>query len=215
MKSRNICLMMALVVVLGTVSFGAETVHLFLTGKSQGWIKGESTQISLWREDSIEAVAYTQMVVGEPDPKTGITGLVRNHFPVTILKRLDNSTPQLFLAWRNHEPLTAVFKFYRPNPSGDGTTQHFYTVTLRGAFISGIRREVLNAMDPQTAMYPPVERISFTYNEIEEVWEDGGFSVGDEWHADTSKIPLSDVNFDGIVNMNDFAILADEWMTQY
>ena len=70
------------------------------------------------------------------------------------------------------------------------------------------------------AAHPPllsacVERISFTNTEIEEVWEDGGFSVGDEWHADTSKIPLSDVNFDGIVNMNDFAILADEWMTQY
>ncbi len=215
MKNPTMSLVMALVVVLGTVSFGAETVHLFLTGKSQGWIQGDSTQVSLGRENSIEAVAYTQMVVGEPDPKTGITGLVRNHFPVTILKRLDKSTPKLFLAWRNHEPLTAVFKFYRPNPSGDGTTQQFYTVTLRGAFISGIRREVLNVMDPQTAMLPPVERISFTYNEIQEVWEDGGFSVGDEWHADTSKIPLSDVNFDGIVNMNDFAILADEWMTQY
>jgi type VI secretion system secreted protein Hcp len=122
MKNPTMCLVVSLVLVLGTVSFGAETVHLFLTGKSQGWIKGESTQISLGRADSIEAAAYTQMVVGEPDPKTGITGEVRNHFPVTILKRLDKSTPKLFLAWHNHELLTAVFKFYRPNPSGDGTT---------------------------------------------------------------------------------------------
>ena len=121
-KSRNLCLVMILVVVFGTVSFGAETVHLFLTGKSQGWIKGESTQTSLGRENSIEALAYTQMVVGAPDLKTGITGEVRNHFPLTILKRLDKSTTKLFLAWRNHEPLTSVFNFFRPNQSGDGTT---------------------------------------------------------------------------------------------
>jgi len=197
------------------VSFSAETVHLTLIGQDQGWIQGDSTLISLGRENTIEASAYTHMLVGEPDPRNGITGEVRDHFPVSILKKFDRSTPRLFRAWCNHERLQATFKFYRPDPSGDGTTQHFYTVVLNNAYISGIRKEVPNTIDAQTSNYPPVERISFTYGDIQEIWVPDGFAYGDEWHANTTKIPLSDVNFDGIVNMKDFAILADDWMTQY
>jgi type VI secretion system secreted protein Hcp len=145
--------------------FAAETVHLKLEGKAQNWIKGESTQESLGRKDTIECVAYTQMVVMEPDAKTGAAGEVRDHFPITILKRLDKSSPQLYRAWRTGEPCTATFRFYRPNPTGDGTTQQFYTVVLRGARISGLRREVPNTVEPATSNFPPVERVSFTYGD--------------------------------------------------
>ena len=211
------CLLLSLVVCcwLVPMSLGAETVHLFLVGRDQGWIRGDSTQVSLGREDSIEALAYTHMVVAEPDPRSGMAGTVRDHFPVTILKRIDKSSPRLFRAWQRHEPCTATFKFFRPNPTGDGTTQQFYTVELRGVYISGIRQEVPNTMDPATANYPPVERVSFTYADITETWTNDGFEAGDEWHANTTRVPFGDVNFDGIVNMNDFVILADDWMTQY
>lgn len=215
MKPRCLCLSIVCSFCIATVLFGAETVHLFLTGANQGPILGDSTQVSLGREGSIEAIAYTHMLIGEPDPDSGITGTVRDHFPVTILKRLDRSTVRLFKAWRDHERLEAVFKFFRPNPSGDGTTEHFYTVILHRAYISGIRQEVLNCLDLTTANHPPIERISFTYSGIEEIWESDGFTCGDDWHTNTTKVPLSDVNFDGIVNMNDFVILADEWLTQY
>jgi type VI secretion system secreted protein Hcp len=191
------------------VSFGAFTVHLTLTGQTQGWIQGEAS------DNTIEAEAYTHMLVGEPDPRDGITGEVRDHFPVTILKKIDKSSPRLFKAWCTRERLQAVFKFYRPNPNGDGTTQQFYMVTLHNAYISGIRQEVPNTMDPQTQNFPPVERVSFTYSGIEELWVSDGFTYGDDWHTNTTKVPISDVNFDGIVNMADFVIMADEWMTQY
>ncbi len=214
MKNRNWFLLTAMAV-LTSLSFGAETVHLFLSGSIQGVIQGDSTQTSLGRENSIECAGYTHMVMGEPDPRNGITGEVRDHFPLTILKRLDKATPRLFRAWQDRERLQAEFWFFRPNPSGDGTTQQFYKVILHNAYISGIRREVPNTFDPQTSTLPPVERISFTYEAIEEIWMPTGVAAGDEWHANTTKIPLSDVNFDGIVNMNDFVILADEWMMQY
>ena len=215
MKTKALLLSIALCCCIVPASFAAETVHLTLVGKSQGWIKGESTQESLGRKDTIECVAYTQMVVMEPDAKTGAAGEVRDHFPITILKRLDKSSPLLYRAWRTGEPCTATFRFFRPNPMGDGTTQQFYTVVLRGARISGLRREVLNAMDPATSYYPLVERVSFTYGDYYEVFTDGGIEDGDIWHANTSKLPMSDLNFDGIVNLNDFVIMADEWMTQY
>jgi type VI secretion system secreted protein Hcp len=215
MRTRSVFLSFAFCLCFAPASFAAETVHLYLTGAVQGPILGESTQESLGRKDSIEAVAYTHMLIGEPDPESGITGTVRDHFPVTILKRLDRATVRLFKAWRTHERLEAVFKFFRPNPSGDGTTEQFYTVILHDAYISGIRQEVINSMDPAASAYPPIERISFTYNEIEEIWTGDGYTYGDRWHTNTTKIPLSDVNFDGIVNMNDFVILADDWLTQY
>lgn len=205
----------AVLSVLAGLSFGAETVHLTLNGQSQGWIQGEPVQTSLGRANTIACAAYSHMVMGEPDPRNGITSEVRNHFPLTILKILDKATPRLFKAWQTHERLQAEFRFYRPNPSGDGTTQQFFTVILHNAYIAGIRREVPNTLDAQTSNLPPVERISFTYEGIEEIWVPTGVAAGDDWHTNTTKIPLSDVNFDGIVNMNDFVILADDWMTQY
>jgi type VI secretion system secreted protein Hcp len=215
MRTAYSVVSLALCLALTAVSFGAETVHLTVTGANQGWIQGDSTYTSLGRENTIEALAYTHMLVGEPNPENGITGTVRDHFPVTILKRIDRSSPRLFKAWCTHERLEIVIRFFRPNPTGDGTIQQFYTVALRHAYISGIRREVPNCLDPQATYAPPVERISFTYSGIEETWMPDGFVYGDDWHTNTTKVPLSDVNFDGIVNMNDFVILADEWMTQY
>jgi len=216
MKKGNLIAVTVLCCCLVSMSFGAETVHLTLIGEYEQWIRGDSMQTSLGREGTIEVLAYTHMLAAEPDPRNGITGGVQNHFPVTILKRLDRSTPLLFQAWQTHEACTATFRFFRPNPTGDGTTQQFYTVVLRGAYIAGIRQEVPSTIDPATAQYPPVERVSFTYSEITEIWADGGIEYGAEWrHNTAAKIPLSDVNFDGIVNMKDFVILADDWMTQY
>jgi type VI secretion system secreted protein Hcp len=218
MRQSNLLMSIVLCVlccIFSGVSFAAETVHLTLTGVTQGWIQGESIQTSLGRQNTIEAVGYTHMLVTEPNPDTGIAGKVRDHFPVTILKRIDKSSPRLFKAWCTHEELEGIFKFYRPNPNGDGTTEQFYIVVLRGAFISGIRQEVLNCLEPATSNLPPVERISFTYGDIRETWVSDSFTYGDEWHTNITKVPLSDVNFDGIVNMKDFAIMADDWLTQY
>jgi type VI secretion system secreted protein Hcp len=198
-----------------SVLFGAQPAALFLNGVDQGWIQGDSSYVSLGRENCIECLAYSHMLAGEPDPQTGITGKVRNHFPVTILKRLDKATPLLFRAWRNHEQVEAEFRFFRPSPSGDGTIEHYYTVRLSHAYIGGIRQHLASTLDAQFSNYPATERVSFTYGSIEETWEASGDVVGDEWHTTMTKIPLSDVNFDGIVNMHDFVILADDWLTQY
>jgi type VI secretion system secreted protein Hcp len=195
--------------------FGAETVHLFVTGATQGVIQGDSTQTSLGRADSIEAYSYTHMLFAEPDTRNGITGTVHDHFPVTITKAMDKSTVKLFRAWRNHERLQIVVKFYRPNPAGDGTTQQFFTVTLTDAYIAGIRREVPDTLDPATSSNPALERISFTYSAYQEYYVPTDYAYGDEWTKNMTKVPLTDVNFDGVVNMKDFAILANDWLESY
>jgi type VI secretion system secreted protein Hcp len=215
MKRTYLLTALYLVMAVATGASAAETVSVFVTGASQGWIQGDSTRISLGRENSIEATYYSHMLFAEPDAKSGITGTVRDHFPITIVKLLDKATPNLLTAWQNHERLTVIFKFFRPNPVGDGTTQQFCTVTIDHAYIAGIRREVPDTIDPVTSSNPPVERISFTYGGYSEVWTPTGVSAATEWTKNMTKVPLCDVNFDGIVNMKDFAILADEWLDSY
>ena len=209
---RNLLVLILLVVCTGT--YAAETVHLTLTGKTQGWIKGDSIQISLGRVDTIECIGYTHILNSIVDDAGQPIGR-NNHHPISILKRIDRSSVKLFRAMRNTEPCTAVFRFYRPNPIGDGTTQQFYTVTLEDAFITGIRQEVPNTMDTSTSMLAPMERISLTYNAIIETYNAVPDECGDEWRYVGNKVPFSDINFDGVVNMKDFAIMADEWMIQY
>ncbi|OHB54711.1 MAG: hypothetical protein A2Y07_08940 [Planctomycetes bacterium GWF2_50_10] len=202
---------------LSTSVVSAESVHLTLFG-GKGYterIYGDSTVTSLGREGTIECGAYSHMVAAVPDEKSGMAGLVHNHYPISILKRLDRSTPRLYTAWRNHEPLRAEFRFYRPDPSGDGSIEQHYTVIIDYAFISGIRQFVPNVFESGVLHQAPSERISFTYGRINEIWVPTGLETIDEWTTTPSNVPLSDVNFDGIVNMKDYAILADDWMTQY
>ena len=216
MRARSLFLSVALCLVFASMSFGAQTVHLILTGDAQGWIQGESTISSMGRANTIQAVGYTHMLVAEPDPLNGQASSLHRHFPVTIIKQIDRSSPQLFQAWAMNESCTAQFWFFRPAMSGAGSEEKFYSVTLVGAHISGIRQEVLNTLDPATQNLPPLERISFTYSDITEVFEINGSVYQDRWRNPPAlKIPLSDVNFDGIVNMKDYAIMADDWLTQY
>jgi type VI secretion system secreted protein Hcp len=213
MRVKSLFLSAALCLSFASMSFGAPNVYLTLTSEPQGWIKGDSTISSYGRENTIEVVGYSHMLVAEPDPISGQASLVRDHFPVTFIKLFDRSNPQLFQAWRDHERCTAVFKFYRTTPSG--MEENFYTVTFTGVYISSIRQEVLNNRAPATVSLPEFERISFTYFDITEVWEISGWVCNDRWHATTTKMPLSDLNFDGIVNVKDFLIMSDEWLMQY
>jgi len=216
MKIRSLFLSVVFCLGFVSMSFGAQNVYLTLTGAAQGWIRGDSSLTSMGRENTIEAVAYSHMLIAEPDPATGLASGVHDHCPVIIVKELDRSTPQLFRAWQSNESCTAVFKFFRPDPSGSGAEQQFYTVTLTEAHISGIRQEVLNNLDSATNTMPPIERISFTYSDITEEWMENGFVHEDRWRNPPARnVPLSDVNFDGIVNMKDYAIMADDWLTQY
>jgi hypothetical protein len=92
----------------------------------------------------------------------------------------------------------------------------FYSVTLNGARLVGIRQEVPNTLDPALSVLPVMERVSFNYNEIIVSYAGtGAYEYGTEWRCLASKVPFSDLNFDGVVNMLDFAIIADEWLMLY
>jgi len=164
----------------------AETVHLFLKVGGND-IKGESTQTSLGREGSIECISYEQEVKTAREKGTNVVTGRRQYEPLVITKRIDRASPLLVKALAENSRVTAVFKFFRPNPNGDGTTQQFYSVELKEANISEVKQEVKNTIDPASSGAPPMEKVSFVFNSIVWTFTDGGITHQDSWREGSGK----------------------------
>jgi type VI secretion system secreted protein Hcp len=158
----------------------AETVHLYLKGNGAD-INGESSQTSLGREDSIECLSYFSDVITAREAGSGIATGRRAHQPIRILKRIDKSTPLIAKALCNNEVMEGIFKFFRPNPGGDGTTQHVFTVSFKEARVANQRIVSPNTISPALAVEPVQEEVSFIFHTIEWTYEIGGVSHVDSW----------------------------------
>lgn len=162
----------------------AETVHLYL--KSNGSdIQGESTQTSLGRENSIECLYFEDSVRTAREKGTGMATGRRTYNPIIIRKRIDKSSPLLAKALCNNEIIEGTFKFFRPSPSGDGTTQQFFTVEIAEGRINSIKRVNPDTIDPASAQEPPTEEIGFVFHTITWTYEDGGIVHTDNWREGT------------------------------
>src|SRR6185503_16877040 len=134
----------------------AETVHLYLKANGAE-IKGESTQVSLGREGSIECVYYEQGVITARESGSGLATGRRQYQPLLIRKRIDKSTPLLMKSLCENQVIEATFKFFRPNPNGDGTTEQFYTTTFKQGRINTIKQVVPDTIVPATSKDPALE----------------------------------------------------------
>jgi type VI secretion system secreted protein Hcp len=143
----------------------AESLSLLIKGSKQGVIQGSSTVTSMGREGTIEGLKFEHQV-HVPGGSSGSMQGERVHGPITITKRYDRSSPCLFQALVTNEVLEATIKFYRVNPSGDGSTEQFFSVELKNARIVSIRSLLPYVLDPRTASDPPMEEVSFCYEEI-------------------------------------------------
>lgn len=156
----------------------AETVHLFL--KSNGVaIQGDSTKTSLGRENSIECLYFRDAVRTARDAGSGMATGRRTYEPIVFRKRIDKSTPLLAKALCNNEVIEGVFRFYRPNPSGQ--TEMFFTIELKGGRVAGIQRTSPDTIQPASASEPPTEEVSFVFHTITWTYTNGGVSHSDTW----------------------------------
>jgi len=160
----------------------AETVHLYL--KSNGSeIKGQSTQTSLGREGSIECLYFEQSVKTAREAGSGMATGRRQYEPLLIRKRIDKSSPLLSKSLCNNESIDGTFKFFRPNPAGDGTTEHFLTIEVEQGRIASQKLYVPDTIVPATSTEPPLEEVTFVFHTIEWTFEDGGVTHVDTWNA--------------------------------
>jgi type VI secretion system secreted protein Hcp len=158
----------------------AETVSLYLKANGMD-IKGESTQRSLGREDSIECVHFDHAVSTAREAGSGMATGRRRYEPILIRKRIDKSTPLLFKAMVENQKIDATFKFFRPNPNGDGTTEQFYSVDIKDGRISGMRDYVPDCIDPVSSNDPPMEEVRFVFHTIVWTYTNGGVTHQDSW----------------------------------
>lgn len=158
----------------------AETVHLFLKVNGNQ-IKGESTQTSLGREGSIECIYYEQAVTSAREAGTNMVTGRRQFTPLKIVKRIDRASPLLMKALTENSKIDAVFKFFRPNPSGDGTTEQFYTVELKEGNVSSVKQLIPETIKAATAGEPPLEEVAFVFKTITWTYTNGGVTHTDSW----------------------------------
>jgi type VI secretion system secreted protein Hcp len=158
----------------------AETVHLYLKANGAD-IKGESIQSSLGRKDSIECVFYEQAVSTAREAGSGMATGRRRYEPIRIHKRIDKSTPLIYKAMAENQKVDGVFKFFRPNPTGDGTTEQFYSVEIKDGRISSVKNWVPDCIDPVSSSMPPMEEVQFVFHTIIWTYTNGGITHQDSW----------------------------------
>lgn len=158
----------------------AETVHLFLKANGAD-IQGNSSQISLGRENSIECISFESSVITAREKGSAMATGRRQHNPLIIRKRIDKSSPLIGKALCENQVIQGIFKFFRPNPTGDGTTQQFYTVEIAEGRIASVRIFVPNTIVPASTLEPPQEEVSFVFGSITWTYEDGGITHADTW----------------------------------
>jgi type VI secretion system secreted protein Hcp len=153
-----------------------------LTLKANGEdIKGESTQTSMGREETIECFHFEAEMLTSREERSGLATGRRQHKPLIIRKSIDKSTPLIAKALTKSAKIDAEFKFFRPNPTGDGTVEHFYTVTLSNGRIAA--QKMISEWDRPGSGHstPPQEEVQFVFQKINWTFVQGGVSHEDDW----------------------------------
>jgi type VI secretion system secreted protein Hcp len=102
----------------------------------------------------------------------------RKYKAIVIRKSIDRSTVLLTKALVENRPVTAVFRFYRPDADGD--LELYFTVEIREARIASVSHLNPETINPTTRDLPETEEVSFVFERIKWKYEDGGIEYEDE-----------------------------------
>ena len=158
----------------------AESVHLLLKANGMD-IAGDSTQMSLGRQNTIECTYYEQGVATAREAASGMATGRRQYQPLVVRKNIDRASPLLLQALTENQVIEGTFWFFRPSPTGDGTTEQFYTVVIRQARIASVRQFVPDLTVPLSANQAPQEEVSFVFQTISWTYTNGGVTHEDNW----------------------------------
>ena len=150
----------------------AESIALFL--KLNGLdIQGDNSQTSLDRENSIEVLSWSWAAESQTTSSGGPSGQ-RIMGEVKFVQRIDKSSPLLFKAFTNSDVALGLFKFYRPDPDGNGTTEQFFTFLGEQGRITSLNNWVPDVLNPATAVLPPLVQFTMRFTKVTQTFEDGG-----------------------------------------
>jgi type VI secretion system secreted protein Hcp len=150
---------------------GPSSINLFLRLNNVS-IAGEPLVSSLGRQNSIECLSYQQGVVTAREAGSGAATGRRQYAPIVIRKRIDKSSPLLAKGLTQNEVAEGTFKFYRPNPNGDGTTEQYYTVDFQQGRLSAFKQSTTDGL---------IEEVAFVFQSISWTFVKGGIFHQDTW----------------------------------
>lgn len=161
----------------------ADTIALTLTANDEA-IEGDSTVTSMDRTNTIEVLSLEQQVSTAFDRATLTPTGRRIYLPIRFTKLMDRATPMLRQALAQNQVVAGSFRWFRPNPSGTGTTQHFFTLAFTGGRITKCTLRLPDTLDPAQAALAPMEEVELTFATI--TWTHVPAGVE---HIDTVHIP--------------------------
>lgn len=151
------------VVLSATASNAAEPVSVFL--KANGvLVPGDSSQQSLGRANSIECLAFESG--GSSKTVKGSTTIAP--IDVRCTKAVDRSSPSLLRALAQQQSIEIEARFFRPSPTGDGSTQQYFTVFGLGGTII----DVAGAASTDSAL-PAMEEVTIRLAGVRYAFNDG------------------------------------------
>lgn len=210
-KKYLICCLVLLSVYVSASSAALKS-YLQIEGETQGPVDGESEQAG--HEDEIEVTGFSHDITMPGDVNSGSPTGKRHHEPVKITKLIDKSSPLLMKALDSSEKLT-VFRLTFMRMNELMILEDYYIIELTNAQIVGVRQKKLNTLNPDNDWSGDMEAVWFTYDSIDWTYDPADANITSEadWGFEQSYVlRISDLNYDGTVNMLDLAILANEWL---
>lgn len=162
----------------------ANTIALILTANGET-IEGDSTITSDSRENTIEVLSLTHTLQRAFDRASARATGKRFYEPLSFTKRLDRSSPQLRQALAQNSEMAGEFRWYRPSPAGDGTSEHFLTLAFTNGLITSATMRLPDVLGASSATLPPLEEVQLVANVFTWTWEPDGIEFQDEWVART------------------------------
>lgn len=124
-------------------------------------------------ELSFPVLTLSHEIISPRDAASGLPTGKRQHKPFSITKQIDKSSPSLFKACIEGEPVNVeITTFLRTG----GRFIPFVTVRLDNAFVATI--------GPQSADDRPTEEVAFYYNKISFSYAETGTTVEDFWSGE-------------------------------
>jgi type VI secretion system secreted protein Hcp len=158
----------------------ALTAYLSVNGKTQGDIKGDSSQGGD-KKDKILVYSVDHEVEIPRDTHTGLPTGQRIHKPLTVVKHKDQASPKLFKACCTGEQATVTLDFYRVK--ADGTEEKYFTIKIDNGIIVNVKEYTPLTFIPENKPYHDMEEVSFTYSKITWTYNDGNIEYVDDWNA--------------------------------
>jgi type VI secretion system secreted protein Hcp len=158
----------------------AQEISCTVVGAKQGTFQGDRTAGKA--ASQIPVLSLTQEITRPFDAATALGTGMRSHKPLTIVKELDASSPQFFVAAVTNETLRSVTcTFYRAFRGGTGETRAYFRIVLTNAAVVDYK-DVGDGING-TATGDERERISFIYQRIELTDLDSNTTAEDNWLA--------------------------------